>query len=207
MTSLSLILGFFLATTFYKAKQQKDDSKRSIKYAGVFIRKHSPSKGPEKAPVYLVEFMDPECESCRTFHPMVKKILAEYPENVRLILRYTPLHQNSKFMIKVLEATRRQHKFWEALDLVFQTQHLWGNHQRPQPELIWKYLPNISGLNIEQVKKDIKDPSIDKLIQQDIDDGKRLNVRQTPTFFVNGKRLKRLGYEILKRVIEHELKL
>jgi protein-disulfide isomerase len=207
VTLIGLIVGFFFATSIYKRKQEKDDSKRSVKYSEVFIRKHSPSKGPAKAPVFLVEFMDPECESCRAFHPMVKKVMAQYPKKVRLILRYTPFHKNSKFMIKILEASRRQHKFWEVLDLVFKTQHLWGSHKNPQPELIWKYLPNVSGLNIEQIKKDIKDPSIDKLIQQDIDDGKRLNVRQTPTFFVNGKRLKRLGYEILKRVIEHELKL
>ncbi len=207
VSSILLILGFLIGGYFYKLEQKKQDHFMSKKYAEIFVRKHSPTKGPDDASVYLVEFLDPECESCKAFHPSVKKILKQYPEDVKLVIRYTPLHKNSKFAIAILEAARRQNKFWETLDVVFQSQPSWGNHKNPRPELLWKYLSNVSGLDVEKVKKDVNDPSIQKVIEQDIKDGNRLKVRRTPTFFVNGKRLKRLGYQPLKTVIEYEMKL
>ena len=207
ITSLIMVLGFIFGGYFYKLKQKKLDHFMAKEYAEVFVRKHSPSKGPDDASVYLIEFLDPECESCRSFHPHVKKLLKEYPEDVKLVIRYTPLHKNSKFAISILEAARKQNKFWETLDVVFQSQPSWGNHRNPKPELLWKHLSNVSGLDVEKVKKDIHDPSITKVINQDIEDGNRLKVRRTPTFFVNGKRLKRLGYQPLKTVIEYEMKL
>jgi protein-disulfide isomerase len=207
ISSFILVLSFFLGSYFYKIKQKKKDNFMSGQYAEVFVRKHSPSKGPDNAKVYLVEFLDPECESCRAFHPVVKKVLSQYSKDVKLIIRYTPFHKNSKFAISILEAAKKQNKFWKTLDVIFKSQPSWGNHHNPKPELIWKFLSNVQGLDIEKVRKDIKDPSIKDVIEQDIQDGKRLKVRQTPTFFINGKRLKRLGYEYLKAVIEHELKL
>ena len=206
-TSVILVFGFIFGSYLYKVRQQKADGFMSKKYAEVFVRKHSPSKGPDDAKVYLVEFMDPECESCRAFHPIVKKVIAKYPEDVKLVLRYTPFHKNSKFAISILEAAKKQNKFWETLDVVFKSQPSWGSHHNPKPELLWKFLSDVPGLDIEKVRKDVNDPSIKKIIEQDIEDGKRLKVRRTPTFFVNGKRLKRLGYEILRTVIENELKI
>lgn len=72
--------------------------------ADVFVRSHSPIIGPKAAPVTIVEFFDPSCEACRAFHPGVKQILAAYPKDVRLVLRYLPLHQGSAEAIGILEA-------------------------------------------------------------------------------------------------------
>src|SRR3546814_18473997 len=54
------------------------------------IRPHSAVIGPKKAPVTIVEFFDPSCEACRAFFPKVKEILAAYPKDVRLVMRYLP---------------------------------------------------------------------------------------------------------------------
>ena len=207
VTSVVLVVGFIFGAYLYRKEQQKNDGFMSKEYAEVFVRKHSPSKGPDNARVYLVEFLDPECESCKAFHPVVKKVIGEYPDDVKLVVRYTPFHKNSKIAISILEAAKKQGKFWETLDVVFRSQPFWGNHHNPKPELLWKFLVDVSGLDIEKVRKDINDPSIKKIIEQDIQDGKRLKVRRTPTFFINGKRIKRLGYEVLKTVIENELKI
>ena len=51
------------------------------------VRPHSPSLGPANAPVVIVEFFDPECESCRAFNPFTKQILGEYGDQVRLVLK------------------------------------------------------------------------------------------------------------------------
>jgi protein-disulfide isomerase len=59
------------------------------------VRSHSPVIGPTDAPVTIVEFFDPSCEACRAFYPIVKQIMAGYPNEVRLVLRYAPFHEGS----------------------------------------------------------------------------------------------------------------
>jgi protein-disulfide isomerase len=46
---------------------------------------------------------------------------------------------------------------------------------------------------------------LDKIVEQDLDDTRKLNVRKTPTFFVNGKLLQDFSMENLTKLIESEL--
>ena len=58
----------------------------------------------------IVEFFDPACEACRAFHPIVKDIMAEHGDAVRVVIRYTPFHgAASEEAIRVLEAARKVH--------------------------------------------------------------------------------------------------
>jgi thiol-disulfide isomerase/thioredoxin len=59
------------------------------------VRPHSPVIGPVNAPVTIVKFFDPSCESCRAFYPFLKQIMAEYPKDVRLVIRYAPFREGS----------------------------------------------------------------------------------------------------------------
>lgn len=63
--------------------------------ADTFVRPHSPVIGPKKAPVTIVEFFGPSCKACRAFYPAVKQILATYPKDARLVMRYLPLQRSS----------------------------------------------------------------------------------------------------------------
>jgi len=204
-TALVLIIAFVLGGYFYKSNQEKQMGFLATENAELFIRDHSPVLGDKDAKVYVVEFLDPECESCRAFYPTVKKILADHPGKIKLVVRYTPFHKNSKFVIKVLEAVRKQGKFWEALALLFHYQPQWGNHHNPRPDLIWDYLP-LAGVDVKKVREEMNDPATDKIIEQDIADGRALKVRATPTFFVNGKPLQRFGHQQLRNMIEEEIK-
>src|SRR5690606_22881454 len=76
------------------------------------IRPHSVTFGPSDAKVTLVEFLDPECESCRAFFPFVKQLLDEYKNDLRLVIRYAPFHPNATQAIKIMEAARKQDKYW-----------------------------------------------------------------------------------------------
>ena len=60
-------------------------------------------------------------------------------------------------------------------------------------------------MDIDQLKKDMHDPAIDKIIAQDAKDMKTLNVRGTPTFFVNGKPLEKFGMGYLYSAINNEV--
>ena len=203
--SLTLIVAlFFAGTYFYKSSEKSRIESMAQNNKAYFEREHSPSLGSTMARVTLVEFLDPECEACRAFYPVVKKIMDDFDGAVRLVIRYAPFHQNSKFAVQLLEAARKQGKYWEAMDLFFKYQPQWGDHHNPQPDKLWGYLEE-AGVDIEQVKKDMNDPEIMKMIELDIQDGARLGARRTPTFFVNGKPLENFGFEGLREQIQQEV--
>ncbi len=107
-------------------------------------------------------------------------------------------------MVKILEAARKQGKYWETLEVMYESQRYWASHSNPQPQLIWDYLPK-AGLDLEKIRIDMNDPEIEKIIKQDLADAKTLNVRKTPGFFVNGRPLPSFGYNQLREVVESEI--
>lgn len=199
------IVGVFIGGTIaYNFSESERMGFLAQKNSELFVPDYAPTLGAEDPQVYLVEFLDPECESCRAFAPYVKSLLEEFEGKIQLVVRYAPFHKNSMFAVKILEAAREQGKYWETLDLLFQYQPNWGNHHNPQPELIWYYLPEV-GLDVDKIREDMQDPAIIKRVEQDIADGKELNVRGTPSFFINGQPLKEFGQRQLKAAIEEEL--
>lgn len=206
ITSLILVLVFIIGSKVYQSEQKKKLSFLNQENASLFVPEHAFRMGAEDPQVYLVEFFDPECESCRQFYPLVKSIMNEFEGKVQLVMRYAPFHGNSVFAIKIIEAARKQSKYVEALEMLYQYQPEWGSHHDPSPELVWNYLPKIEGLNIEQLKKDMEDPKILEIIEQDKKDGEKLQVQGTPSFFVNGKPLEDFGYQQLRDMVAAEIK-
>jgi protein-disulfide isomerase len=204
VAALSLVIVFALAGKYYKGQKTESIKSAAQANADLFNRAYSPSLGSPDAKVVLTEFLDPGCETCRAFHPFVKSALDAFPGKIKLVIRYVPLHHGADYMVKVLEAARLQGKYWETLELMYDTQHTWASHSNPQPQLIWQYLPQV-GLNLEQLKKDIDSPEIDRILQQDIADANTLGVNKTPGFFVNGRPLVTFGAEPLKQLILSEL--
>ena len=203
-SSIFLILLFVLGVYLYKNQQAKNYGFMARENASTFVREHSLTLGSDDAKVYLVEFSDPACETCSAFHPFVKKLMAVNPGKIKLVVRYAPFHDGSDYFVKILEAARKQDKYWETLEVMYKTQRYWASHHNPQPRLIWKFLPR-AGLDLEKIRNDMNDPEIVKLIQQDLADAKTLNVRKTPGFFVNGKPLASFGYNQLQKLVEAEI--
>ncbi|NQZ98479.1 MAG: thioredoxin domain-containing protein [Myxococcales bacterium] len=203
-----LVVTFGVAAGLYLSseKRAKSDVRNRAAAANPsrLERSHSHSLGPDDAKVTLVEFLDPECEACRAFHPRVKKLLSQYPKSVRLVLRYMPLHQNSVYAAGALEAAGEQNRFWEMLEVLFQNQPAWGNHQNPRPDLIPGFARQI-GLDMAAFDRSMKAGLYRTLVEMDRSDGVALGVSGTPSFFVNGKPLVRLGYDPLRAMIEQEI--
>jgi len=195
---------FFAATKMFKSKVAERAGFVAVDSFETFVPEHAMRKGNPEAKVFVVEFFDPECESCRKFHPFMHTLMEDYKGKIQIVMRYAAFHQNSIFAIKILEAARKQNKYWEALEILFQHQPEWGDHHNPRPELIWNFLPRL-GIDIEKIKAEMDDPSIQKIIDQDAKDVALLEVKGTPTFFVNGKPLEQYGPEYLKEAIEREL--
>ncbi len=97
-----------------------------------------------------------------------------------------------------------QGKYWESLELLFKHQPVWGSHHAPKPHLIYSYLESIN-LDITKLRKDMLNPILDQNIAQDRSDLRDLNVRGTPTFFVNGNPLQAFGIEFLEEAIKKEV--
>jgi protein-disulfide isomerase len=199
-----LLLAFGLATWVYRTEQADRIAALATAVDSPLERSHSMSKGPPDARVVLVEFFDPACETCRTFDPHVKSLLDSHPGRVRLVLRYAPFHQGSDTMVKILEAARRQGRFFETLQVMYETQPLWASHHHPQPEKIWEFLPR-AGVDVERIRRDMEDPAFNEIIQQDLADGQALGVRKTPQFFVNGAPLLSFGYRQLQSLLQYEI--
>lgn len=199
-----LIFLFVLGINLYKSQQTRKYGFMARENASTFVREHSQTLGSDDAKVYLVEFSDPACETCSAFHPFVKKLMAANPGKIKLVVRYAPFHDGADYFVKILEAARKQGKYWETLEVMYQTQRYWASHSNPQPKLIWKFLPR-AGLDLVKIRNDMNDPEIAKLIQQDLADAKALKVRKTPGFFVNGKPLPSFGYKQLKELVESEI--
>lgn len=200
-----LILLFVIGTTLYNNKQSEKLGFLAQDESELFVRPHSPTLGSDTAKVYLVEFMDPACETCSAFSPFVKKLMKENPGKIKLVLRYAPFHQGADYFVRILEASKKQGKYWQTLEVMFKSQPQWASHHNPRPDLIWHFLEG-TGLDLEKIKQDMKDPAITEIIEQDLADAKRLNVTKTPGFFVNGKPLITFGYMELQKLIEDELK-
>ena len=200
-----LILLFVLGNNLYKSQQIRKYGFMARENASTFVREYSQTLGSDDAKVYLVEFSDPACETCSAFHPFVKKLMAVNPGKIKLVVRYAPFHDGADYFVKILEAARKQGKYWETLEVMYKTQRYWASHHNPQPKLIWKFLPR-AGLDLVKIRNDMNDPEIAKLIKQDLADAKTLNVRKTPGFFVNGKPLTKVGYHQLKELVESEIK-
>jgi len=203
-TAIGLIAFFMIAGTLYKNYQMEEFSAMSKERAELFERPYSWSIGNKDAKVHLVEFFDPACETCAQFHPLVKDIMKKNEGKIRLTLRYAPYHQGSKQVVKMLEAARKQGKFTETLEMMFATQKYWASHHKPNPQMLWQFLPKL-GLDIDRLIKDMKDPAMDKLVAQELADAKVLGATKTPSYFVNGKPLQQFGYEQLKELIYSEL--
>ena len=107
-------------------------------------------------------------------------------------------------MVLILEAARKQGRFWETLDVMYATQPEWGGHHNPQPDLIWQFLPQ-AGVDIAQIRRDLNDPDLIARMNQDLADAKTLSVKRTPQFFVNGKPLMNFGYRQLKSLLDTEV--
>jgi protein-disulfide isomerase len=204
-TLVILVLLFVGLGYFYKNNETKKEEVATLNKGSSLVRDHSIKFGENKKNISIVEFLDPECESCALFHPIMRKVYKEYHQDVQLVVRYMTNHKNSKFAIRILEASRIQNKYEEVLSVIFEKQPIWAEHNNEKPELLWEFLAQIPDLDINKLKEDSKNQKIDEIMDMDMADARELNVRGTPTIFVNEKRLSVLSQKDLFDLVEAEI--
>ena len=144
---------------------------------------HDHVRGPDQAPVTLVEYGDFECPYCGRAEPVIRELLADYGD-LRYVWRHLPLtdvHPHALLAAEGAEAAARQGKFWQMHDQLLDHQGaLTAN------DLI-RYAGEL-GLDIGQFIRDLRNHAGEAKIAADVDSADLSGVSGTPTFFVNGRR-------------------
>ena len=195
---------FYWAMTFYQQRVQAAQDVQVTAEPSRLVRMHSPVFGPQDAPVTIVEFFDPACETCRAFYPLVKNLMAQHPEKIKLVIRYAAFHQGSDVVVKLLEAAKSQGKYQVVLEALLAAQPAWADHGQPNLETAFTVAQQ-AGLDLSQARQAMENPAMQALLQQDMDDLTALQVTKTPTFFVNGRSLPSFGPEQLATLVAEEV--
>jgi protein-disulfide isomerase len=160
-----------------------------------------PVKGTAKALVTIVEFTDFECPSCARQHPVLEKIMTEFGDRVRLVVRDFPLsqHANARKAAEAAEAAREQGKYWEYAGVLFRNQSALGVDKLRQ------YATDL-GLDRARFDAALESSKFAEKVQRDVIDGHKLGINGTPTLYINGRRISDNSYEAMKSAIETALK-
>ena len=192
------LLAFFNKKDAATVETQSDTTKTNIQRLGNYI------KGPVDAKVTIVEFFDPECEGCAAFHPILQKVLSEYPNDVQLVARYMLFHGNSYPAALALEGAGKQGKYWEMYSILLERQGEWSHQEKPVTTIFEGFAKELS-LDLTEFNKSYDDLTFQAALARDVEEGKMLGVKGTPTFFINGQMLMNLSYNDLKNAIDKEL--
>ncbi|MFL5841806.1 MAG: Na+/H+ antiporter NhaA, partial [Thermoleophilaceae bacterium] len=144
---------------------------------------HDHIRGPEDAPVTLVEYGDFECPYCGQAEPIVRELLAGRGD-VRYVWRHLPLtdvHPHAEVAAEAAEAAGAQDKFWEMHDRLLQNQ----GALRPRDLLDHA---EALGLDVERFREDLRRQTFAGRVARDVESAELSGVSGTPTFFVNGRR-------------------
>lgn len=198
------VAAFALASVAYNQSQSKGRASGAHSESNALLRPHAPVLGPSNAKVTIVEFFDPGCETCRAMYPVVKKLMAEYPNDVRLVIRYAAFHKGSDEVVRILEMARKQDKFLAITEAVLAAQPEWADHQQPNVARAWEAAA-AAGLDVDIARRGMMAPDVTAVLDQDTADIRALGVRKTPTFFVNGKPLVVFGVKPLQDLVRSEV--
>jgi protein-disulfide isomerase len=163
-----------------------------------------PAKGPEAAPVTIVEFSDFQCPFCSRVLPTLKKIEETYGSKVRIVFRDLPLlqlHPNAAKAAEAGQCAAEQGKFWEMHDKMFANQQALGVAE------LKKYAAEL-GLKSEAFDQCLDSNKNEAECKKDSEDAQKYGLSGTPGFFINGRMLDGARpYEMFAQIIDEELDL
>ncbi len=162
-----------------------------------------PARGPEDAPIVMIEFSDYECPFCKKWRMEVYDPLFEnYGDVIRFVYRDFPIqsiHPEAVPAAVAANCAGEQGKYWEYHDLLFLGGREYGR------ETYLAYAEELE-LDMEAFEACLESEEQRQEVLDDFNDGVRLGVRGTPTFFING--LPVVGaqpFSVFQQIIEQEL--
>lgn len=167
----------------------------------------SRTKGPQDAPVEIIEYSDFQCPACQRAAVTVKKLLEAYPQKINFTFRHFPLpgHRWSAVAHQAAECAAQKGKFWQFHDRLYDNQPLWSVAPNAV-EFFFQYAAEI-GLSLEPFANCLTDQAVSQEIAKDKKSGEALKLNSTPTFFINKERLvgpvelEQKGEETIRRIL------
>jgi len=147
-------------------------------------------RGALDGKVTMVEFGDFQCPACGAYEPLVRKVIADNGATLKVVFRHFPLtqvHQNALLAAKASEAAGLQGKFWEMHDMLYDNQKDWSLGLNAR-DFLMEYAKNLK-LDTAKFSTDLNSSAIESKILAEYQEGAKLGVQGTPTFFVNGKKI------------------
>jgi Na+/H+ antiporter NhaA len=141
-------------------------------------------RGPESAPVTLVEYGDYQCAYCGQAEVVIRELLDEFGDELRYVWRHLPLsdvHVNAQMAAEATEAAGVQGAFWPMHDRLLVTQgDLMPEDLRRDAEAL--------GLDVERFWDELRRREHSERVAEDVASADTSGVAGTPSFFVNGVR-------------------
>lgn len=138
--------------------------------------------GSVSAPVVLIEYGDFECASCLQAHGALKVLRPHFAGQLCFVFRHYPLrevHPHAELAAEAAEAAGAQGKFWPMYERLF------ANPHHLKEKHLFDYATQI-GLDLPRYQNEMKDHVYLQRVQEHLQGGRRLGVRSTPAFYVNG---------------------
>jgi protein-disulfide isomerase len=167
----------------------------------VFAKADRPTRGPENAPIEIIEFSDFQCPYCESAFSTVNQVLKTYGDRIRFTYRHYPLanHPRARPAAEASECAAEQGKFWEFHDRLFGDQARLGDAD-------FKQHAAQLGLDTAQFNACVDSHKYQAQIDVDVRAANDAGISGTPAFYINGRMLSGAQpFEAFKRIIEEEL--
>ena len=167
---------------------------------------NAPVLGDPKATITIVEYSDFECPVCRSLHDVLRGLLPKYPQ-VKVVFKDFPLEALHPWARTAAIAGRCAYQqdpkaFWKLYDLIYDNQEVISASNAWDKMLEYA---GRSGLNVDTFKSCMSSPQASGEVDASLNNGKELDVRSTPTVFVNGRRINGADPHVLQQYIDYEL--
>jgi protein-disulfide isomerase len=163
----------------------------------------APVRGPDTARVTIVEFGDFQCPYCGEMEPVVRQLLANNPDDVRLVFKQFPLsyHSHARLAAEAAVTAGAAGKFWEYHDLLYA-------HQSALARADLEAYAAEVGLDVAAFSAALDAGTAAAAVDADLAQGEALGVPGTPAFYINGRlAFGAMSLGELQAVVDEELSL
>lgn len=161
-------------------------------------------KGSREAGVVLVEYADFQCPACAAYFPIMKRLVEEYPEDLKIVFRHLPLrsiHRHAQIASQAAEAAGSQGKFFEFAEILYSKQDEWTKARDPR-NIFVEYAGEL-GLDQDAFKEYMNSNTARDKVNADYESAVALGLNGTPSYFVNGDRIDNpQGFEPFRQLIQ-----
>jgi len=161
-----------------------------------------PFRGPEKARVTIAKFEDFQCPFCKQVQPTFNELLSRYNGKIRLVHKDLPLeslHPQARQAAEAARCAYEQGKFWEYHD------NLYAHSPKASADDLRSYAKDV-GLNVDSFDRCFASGKYKAVVQQDLNEGAKLGLNGTPTFFINGREISgNQPLEAFEAIVDEEL--